>query len=76
MEMCNINSRIRDLVKQGQEEHVYELLREELIMYYSTPEGREEIERSPNKGLKTEEAVDLLLQGVPKRLERIKKEGT
>ena len=75
MEMCNINSRIRELVKQGQEEHVYELLREELLMYYATPGGREEIDRSPNKGLKTEEAVDLLLQGVPKRLERIKKEG-
>ena len=70
-----INSRIRELITEGQEEHVYELLREELLMYYSTPEGRAEIDRSPNKHMRTEEAVDTLMQGVPTRLERIRKEG-
>ena len=74
MDMNDINGRIRELVKVGQEDKVYELLRLELTQYFSTPDGRAEIDRSPNKHLKTEEAVSMLLQHVPTRLSRVIKE--
>lgn len=39
-------------------------LREDLIAYYSTPEGRAEIDDSPHRDLLTAEAVDLLMQDI------------
>ena len=70
MDMSQVNGRIRELVESGQEKAVCGIIRAELTEYYSTIEGREELMNSPNKHLKVAEAVDLLMQGVPKRVER------
>ena len=45
-------------------------LREDLIAYYSTPEGRAEIDDSPHRDLLTSEAVDLLLQDIDTIIKR------
>jgi len=47
-----------------------EELRSELIAYYSTPEGRAEIDDSPHGNLTTKEAVDLLLQDIDTVIKR------
>jgi hypothetical protein len=39
-------------------------IRTDLLNYYSTEVGRQEIDDSPHRGLSTEEAVDLLMQDV------------
>lgn len=41
-----------------------EELRAELIAFYSTPEGRAEIDDSPHGDKTTKEAVDLLMQDI------------
>lgn len=59
-----IQDRVGELVEEGLDgDSALETLRAELIEYYSTPEGREEIDASPHSRLRTTEAVDLLLDG-------------
>lgn len=70
MEISQINGRIRELVSEHRESEVCGILRTELTAYYSSVEGREELLNSPHHRLRTAEAVELLMQGVPKRIER------
>ena len=41
-----------------------ETMQSELLAYYSTPDGRAEIDGTPHRGLSTEIAVELLMQDV------------
>ena len=50
-------------------------VRADLIAYYSTPEGRAEIDDSPHRLLSTEVAVDLLMQDVTIRAYKKEKQG-
>lgn len=69
MDISEVNKRIKELVGEGCK-NTYAVLRAELIEFYSTPEGRAEIDHSPQRNMKTEEAVDTLMQGVPARIRR------
>lgn len=70
MDMNDINGSVRELVADHKEHEAYDILQAKLMEYYSTPEGKEELANSPQKNLKTAEAVSLLMQGVPKRIQR------
>jgi hypothetical protein len=56
------SSELRD--KYGVFIDIRSKIRTDLLNYYSTEVGRQEIDDSPHRGLSTEEAVDLLMQDV------------
>lgn len=55
-------------------EQTYREVYESLLAYYSTPEGRAQIDRSPHRHLSTREAVALLMEDVDKRIKWEKKD--
>lgn len=70
MEINDVNKRVRELVTEHREKEAYSVIWGELVDYYSTYEGKEELANSPHKNLRLTEAVALLMQGVAKRIER------
>lgn len=70
MTVGNINGHIREFVAEGRESEAYDQIKQGLITYFSTTEGREELQNSPHRGLSVAEAVELLMQGVPARIQR------
>jgi len=50
-------------------------LEAELSAYYSTPDGRREIDATPNRGVPTEIAVDMLMQDVRSMASRMRKDA-
>lgn len=64
--ISDIYTQIKQLIADEDKsvEEAREIIREELLDYYSTPEGREEITKSPHKNLTTREAVDLLMMDI------------
>jgi hypothetical protein len=75
--LVELNERATELLESGLSEHgVYDTMFKELVVYYNTLEGQEELMNSPHRTLRPTDAVALLMEDVRiiSKRQKVKKE--
>lgn len=63
--LTELNARATELLEQGcSEDEAYRVMFDELVKYYNTVEGQEELMNTPHKNLRPTDAVALLMEDV------------
>lgn len=63
--LVELNERAAELLESGlSEQGVYDTMFKELVVYYNTLEGQEELMNSPHRTLRPTDAVALLMEDV------------
>lgn len=75
--LVELNERATELLESGlSEQGVYDTMFKELVVYYNTLEGQEELMNSPHRTLRPTDAVALLMEDVRiiAKRQKVKKE--
>lgn len=75
--LVELNERATELLESGlSEQGVYDTMFKELVVYYNTLEGQEELMNSPHRTLRPADAVALLMEDVRiiSKRQKVKKE--
>jgi hypothetical protein len=75
--LVELNERATELLESGlTEQGVYDTMFKELVVYYNTLEGQEELMNSPHRTLRPTDAVALLMEDVRiiAKRQKVKKE--
>lgn len=75
--LVELNERATELLESGlSEQGVYDTMFKELVVYYNTLEGQEELMNSPHRTLRPTDAVALLMEDVRiiSKRQKVKKE--
>lgn len=75
--LVELNERATELLESGlSEQGVYDTMFKELVVYYNTLEGQEELMNSPHRTLRPADAVALLMEDVRiiAKRQKVKKE--